>query len=396
MFFSSGISGSDLPDKTICLTFDDGPGSTEHEGPGPRTLELARFLYERNIPASFFVLGEFAQPCVPLLEQVAALGHLIVNHTFSHADLLYGSAQAAATSIMATDSLIEPLRLHAADFTHPDVLAEPAKQDAFGRRIHSAHEYGYQLPPKLFRPPYGGWNSKIAGELNWTEAANHIGPIMWDIDGQDWSFWRNGQSPEECSRVYIELIRRVRRGIVLMHDSSFEEDIRVKSYTFRLVQLLVDWLVADGYTFTRLDHLPQVKHAARINSVISLQTVRGQYIAPKNGGGSAVVASSTSIGPWEPLGVVELGDDHVALRCLSGHYISQQSDGGNGILANRRMIGKWEVFKRVKLRDGKIALRCRSGHYLSAQHGGGGELLANATAIGECEQLAVHAISATQ
>ena len=40
MFFSTGISGSDLPDKTVCLTFDDGPGVPVREGSGPRTLEL--------------------------------------------------------------------------------------------------------------------------------------------------------------------------------------------------------------------------------------------------------------------------------------------------------------------------------------------------------------------
>jgi peptidoglycan/xylan/chitin deacetylase (PgdA/CDA1 family) len=61
MFFVDGIFGNDLPDKTICLTFDDGPGKTEElSGPGPRTLELARFVAESKITATFFVIGERA------------------------------------------------------------------------------------------------------------------------------------------------------------------------------------------------------------------------------------------------------------------------------------------------------------------------------------------------
>jgi peptidoglycan/xylan/chitin deacetylase (PgdA/CDA1 family) len=59
MFFPNGLSGNDLPDKTVCLTFDDGPGETkEQDGPGPRTLELAQFLDSRAITATFFVLGD--------------------------------------------------------------------------------------------------------------------------------------------------------------------------------------------------------------------------------------------------------------------------------------------------------------------------------------------------
>jgi peptidoglycan/xylan/chitin deacetylase (PgdA/CDA1 family) len=58
MFTSDGIYGNDLPDRTLCLTFDDGPGETKGEGPGPRTLELAQFLASRMITATFFVIGE--------------------------------------------------------------------------------------------------------------------------------------------------------------------------------------------------------------------------------------------------------------------------------------------------------------------------------------------------
>src|SRR4051812_18893531 len=46
------LTGSELPNKTIALTFDDGPG--------PRTEELATFLAAKGIHATFFINGKNA------------------------------------------------------------------------------------------------------------------------------------------------------------------------------------------------------------------------------------------------------------------------------------------------------------------------------------------------
>ncbi len=44
---------------------------------------------------------------------------------------------------------------------------------------------------KLFRPPYGSWNSALSGQLNSTAARSYAGPIMWDIDAADWRNWQS-------------------------------------------------------------------------------------------------------------------------------------------------------------------------------------------------------------
>jgi hypothetical protein len=84
---------------------------------------------------------------------------------------------------------------------------------------------------------------------------------MWDIDACDWGFWRHGRSAQECAAAYIRKIQEVGRGIVLMHDSSFEDDIRSQSYTFEAVKLPVDWLQHNGYSFIALNSIPQVRNA---------------------------------------------------------------------------------------------------------------------------------------
>lgn len=41
MYHPTPLNGSSLPDRTLCLSYDDGPGSIEStDDPGPNTLEL--------------------------------------------------------------------------------------------------------------------------------------------------------------------------------------------------------------------------------------------------------------------------------------------------------------------------------------------------------------------
>jgi len=62
---------------SICLTFDDGP----HPDYTPMYLDL---LAAQNVKATFFVIGENAERHPELVRRMAAEGHTIGNHTYSH------------------------------------------------------------------------------------------------------------------------------------------------------------------------------------------------------------------------------------------------------------------------------------------------------------------------
>src|SRR5262245_40026692 len=123
MFFDSDIKGDRLPPRTLCLTYDDGPGHTDGDGPGPRTLELGRYLFEEGIQATFFVIGQHAERHADVLLSLQRWGHLIGNHTYSHPGLVALAEEGG------------------------EVIGEVAKTDALIRR--------YVLSPVIFfRAPY--------------------------------------------------------------------------------------------------------------------------------------------------------------------------------------------------------------------------------------------------
>ena len=241
MFFDRDIKGNDLPPKTLCLTYDDGPGETSGDGPGPRTLELGRYLFSEGIQATFFVVGKNVEAHPQVLPHLRAWGHLIGNHTYSHPGLV---------------ALAE---------SGGDVIGEIARTDALIRSYASGTHV-------FFRPPYGNWRQKqppdyqpdnprsiVAEILNRSgRFEDYVGPVNWDISAADYDFWRRGASAKECAAAYLQKIECLGKSIVLMHDSSEEEIVRCNNLTCAMTQLLVPSLKERGYHFVRLDRVPQV------------------------------------------------------------------------------------------------------------------------------------------
>src|SRR4051794_19352115 len=126
MFHHADLKGTQLPPKALCLTYDDGPGETAGNRPGPRTSELAHYLAEERISAAFFVIGLHAEASPHSLEALHRCGHTIGNHTYSHPGLV---------------ALVEG---------GGDAVAEVARTDAIIRVFANGKR-------PFFRAPYGNW-----------------------------------------------------------------------------------------------------------------------------------------------------------------------------------------------------------------------------------------------
>lgn len=229
LFQERNIFHSGLPQAhTVALTFDDGPNA--HTG------EVLDALNELGVKATFFVLGDQAHRHPDILARIVREGHLLANHSATHA---YLGAR---------------------------YDADPA---ALVDQIREVHEQIAPLMPEdakfYFRAPYGKWTRAHARILNSDpQLRRYVGPIYWDIGGQitltregyvmsaaDWDCWRMGWSAHTCAKGYLREIRHRDGGVVLMHC------IHLNSAA--LVRQVVPALMEEGYRFVRLDQMPEYR-----------------------------------------------------------------------------------------------------------------------------------------
>lgn len=173
--FGPTLRHTDSP-KKIALTFDDGPNPAVT----PRLLEL----FDRySVRATFFLIGKFARACPELTKEIAVRGHLIGNHSDSHANLFFESREG--------------------------IRGELARcQDAIAAAVHAE-------PPRWMRPPYGYRSPLLRGEIG---RAGMRGIVMWSRICWDWK----PQPPERLIKRLSSVARPggQRGDIVVMHDGD--------------------------------------------------------------------------------------------------------------------------------------------------------------------------------
>ena len=82
----------------IAITFDDGPSAC--------TPPLLDGLKERNVKATFFLVGENVEVYPEIVKRIHEEGHLIGNHTYHHVEITKLSDEEAMYEINKTDEVI--------------------------------------------------------------------------------------------------------------------------------------------------------------------------------------------------------------------------------------------------------------------------------------------------
>ncbi|GGZ29128.1 hypothetical protein GCM10010387_23030 [Streptomyces inusitatus] len=151
----------------VAITFDDGPTETTDE-----YLEALREA--GRVRATWFVTGSLAQARPEGTRRIAADGHEIGNHSYTHPDLVRLDAATAFAELRDTSRVVRAQT---------------------GRA------------PKLFRPPFGSTDARTrqdAARLGMTE-------VIWTADTVDWS-----GIPAETVVANALTVRA--GGIILLHD----------------------------------------------------------------------------------------------------------------------------------------------------------------------------------
>jgi peptidoglycan/xylan/chitin deacetylase (PgdA/CDA1 family) len=160
----------------LALTFDDGPNPAWT----PRLLEV---LASHNVHATFFMVGSHAQMEPDLVRRVAAAGHLIGIHTWSHPNLAYTRASRVREELVRSKKALEEIT---------------------------------GTPVKYFRPPFGARSPlvlRIARELG-------MQPVLWNAMTSDWS---EPSTEKIVQRLSCKIDRLERRGWaanIVLHDGN--------------------------------------------------------------------------------------------------------------------------------------------------------------------------------
>jgi peptidoglycan/xylan/chitin deacetylase (PgdA/CDA1 family) len=181
----------------VVLTFDDGPA--------PRsTRAILAALAAQCTKATFFVVGERVIDFPDVVGEIAAQGHMIGTHTWSHPNLKRLSEEQSKAQIEAT-------------FTAAEKAA------------------GQPIAP-FFRYPFLSDTTTTVAYLQ----SRNIGQFAIDIDSFD---WRSRNAKAVIHRVMAALERRG-RGIILLHD--------IHASTAQAVPEMLALLKAKGFKVVHL------------------------------------------------------------------------------------------------------------------------------------------------
>ena len=182
--------------KYIALTFDDGPSAAT-------TPQVLKVLAEKDVKATFFLLGQNAKEYPEIVNQIQKDDHEIASHSYSHPQLTALTAEQVVKEVRDTDKAI---------FNATGIL------------------------PRTFRPPYGAVNSDVAQQIGKPV-------IQWNIDSLDW------QTKNANSVIHMVNQTSHPGGIVLMHD--------IQEATADALATVIDNLKEQGYEFVTIEEMFQ-------------------------------------------------------------------------------------------------------------------------------------------
>ena len=189
-------------EKVIYLTFDAGyeNGCTE---------KILDTLKKHNVPAAFFLVGNYIEKNGDLVRRMVAEGHIVGNHTMHHPD-----------------------------------MSKISDKEAFQKELSDLEALykatvGAEMP-KYYRPPQGIYsesNLQMAKELGYKT-------VFWSLAYADW----NNDAQPTPETAFSKLIPRTHNGaVVLLHSTS-------RTNADILDELLTRWTEM-GYRFASIEEL---------------------------------------------------------------------------------------------------------------------------------------------
>jgi len=184
-------------DKVCAISFDAAWGNED-------TDELIKILKNYNVPATFFVVGDWVDKFPESVKALHDAGHDIMNHSNTHPHMTKISKEKMTEEITECDNKIEKVT---------------------------------GVRPNLFRPPYGDYNDDVV--ITMKELGHYT--IQWDVDSLDWK-------DLSANEIYNRVTSKVQNGsIVLFHNAA--------KHTPEALPMILEKLQADGFKIVKINDL---------------------------------------------------------------------------------------------------------------------------------------------
>ncbi|MEJ2208593.1 MAG: polysaccharide deacetylase family protein [Anaerolineae bacterium] len=189
-------------ERVVALTFDDGPTAKY-------TDEVLGILREEGVRATFFVIGTALERDLSVCQSIAAAGHELGNHSYSHWRMVLRPYGDIRDEIERTDAVI--------------------RQCGYEGEIH-------------FRPP----NGKKFLLLPFYLARNGRTDVLWDVAPEG-----DRQVAADDARITEYVLDRVRPGSIVLLHLMYES----RAESRQALPAIIQGLKARGYRFVTISEL---------------------------------------------------------------------------------------------------------------------------------------------
>jgi peptidoglycan/xylan/chitin deacetylase (PgdA/CDA1 family) len=203
-----------LDDREVVLTFDDGPWPATDQ-------KILAALARECVRATFFLIGKSASEHPELVRRMAAQGHTVAHHTWTHRNLKYMKPEAAIGEIDKGIMAVETA-LHGKATTTPST--------------------------PFFRFPFFEMTPATLDALQ----KRGIAVFGADLWASDWT----PMTPAQQLKLLIERLQVARKGIILLHDP--------KAQTAAMLPVFLRHLRENHYRVVHLVPAPRSVDIARV------------------------------------------------------------------------------------------------------------------------------------
>lgn len=201
-FHHPALCRGDTTEKTVAVTFDDGPDLKQTPG-------ILDILKKHGVPAAFFITGKHIAGNEDLVRRICSEGHLAGTHSWSHSYWF--------------------------DFFTPKMMKRELIRSSEAIRAVTGRS------PLMFRPPYGVINPMLARALRNLP----LKVICWSIRSFDTKL-------KDPDRVLQRVVAQLQPGaVVLLHDHS--------TFSSTHLELMILRIREQGYRFISLEEILNIK-----------------------------------------------------------------------------------------------------------------------------------------